>query len=641
MKLLSPPVVLLVNFCLCVLFCVVESKKNRSEIVGGITYHDLTKLDETQTLDFYKALKVAINHMNEVKTNKGLNGETPLELVELQSPVGTQVVAGTNYYLKFTVNDGGKNITCKVVVSHLYPWQEDGGQYKLKSTSAEDECSKYIASRQARSVPLLGGKKPLDKSDKQLIEAAKWAVKHINRRSNSLYQKAMVNIRNATKQVVNGYHYEFIVTVTPTVCRNNEDNIKKTLNECPVSNEAKLEECDVSVMFIAGKYQMNSFTCKRIPDASVIGGDGHDDKPHGVIGGGDHDYKPHGVIGGRDHDYKPHGVIGGGDHDYKPHVHHMTIQDNIASPDDSCSQYRFDFEQFKTTYNKLYSSEAEESARFQVFCKNMERVNTLRKTEQGSGQYGATIFADISEEEFKKQYLGLIPNKVTTQWPKAKIPTDPIPDAWDWRDHGAVSPVKNQGSCGSCWAFSTTGNIEGQFAVNGQSHQLLSLSEQELVDCDKLDQGCGGGYMYQAYEAIMNIGGIETEDDYKYEGKDDKCRFNKSKVAVAITGAVNISQDENEMASWLYKNGPISIGINAFAMQFYMGGISHPWKLFCSPDGLDHGVLIVGYGKKGNEPYWIVKNSWGPRWGVKGYYLVYRGDGTCGVNKMCSSATVN
>jgi len=138
---------------------------------------------------------------------------------------------------------------------------------------------------------------------------------------------------------------------------------------------------------------------------------------------------------------------------------------------------------------------------------------------------------------------------------------------------------------------------------------------------------------------------LETEKQYPYESRGEKCAFNPSLAKVKINGAVNISSNEDDMAAWLAQNGPISIGINAMAMQFYLGGVSHPWRIFCSPSNLDHGVLIVGYGVKngmfGKTPYWIVKNSWGPSWGAKGYYLVYRGDGTCGLNTMCTSAVVN
>ncbi|XP_035826540.1 uncharacterized protein LOC101857656 isoform X2 [Aplysia californica] len=431
------------------------------------------------------------------------------------------------------------------------------------------------------------------------------------------------------------------------------------------------------------------------PHGKLLGGDDHDYKPHGkLLGGDDHDYKPHGkLLGGDDHDYKPHGkLLGGDDHDYKKHgddgkesnllgqdrhdfiphgshwngfmnkirahkkptrglwlgsghlqaVQHMSIlggdtHDYVNHGTSECAKYKDEFLKFKATYNRLYEG-PEETQRFQVFCENMKKVETIQSMERGTAKYGVTQFADLSEEEFSKQYLGLKPTAPVRQLPMAKIPDGPIPESWDWRKHNAVTPVKNQGSCGSCWAFSTTGNIEGQWAI--QKNKLVSLSEQELVDCDKLDEGCNGGLPSNAYEAIMGLGGIETEGEYKYEGRDDKCRFDKSEVAVKLTGAVNISKDEAEIAAWLYHNGPISIGINAFAMQFYWGGIAHPWKFFCNPKSLDHGVLIVGYGVEDNEPYWIIKNSWGPSWGREGYYYVYRGDGTCGLNTMCTSATV-
>ncbi|KAI5631504.1 cystatin domain-containing protein [Phthorimaea operculella] len=306
------------------------------------------------------------------------------------------------------------------------------------------------------------------------------------------------------------------------------------------------------------------------------------------------------------------------------------------------------FSHFIARHKPSYLDDHEEmQKRFAIFTQNVKKIHELNVYEMGTARYAVTQYADLTTEEFRKKYLGLdvsLRDENQVPMPEAVIPDVDLPDSFDWREKDAVTEVKNQGGCGSCWAFSVTGNIEGQWKI--RSGKLVSLSEQELVDCDKLDNGCNGGLPDNAYRAIEQLGGLETETDYPYEAEDDKCAFNKTLSRVQISGAVNISSNETNMAKWLVKNGPISIGINANAMQFYVGGISHPWKMLCNPSNLDHGVLIVGYGIKNYPlfnkklPYWIVKNSWGPGWGEQGYYRVYRGDGTCGVNQMASSAVI-
>ncbi|EFN80374.1 Putative cysteine proteinase CG12163 [Harpegnathos saltator] len=305
------------------------------------------------------------------------------------------------------------------------------------------------------------------------------------------------------------------------------------------------------------------------------------------------------------------------------------------------------FENFVNTYNRTYATEEERNLRLSIFRENLGIIRLLRKNEQGTGQYGVNQFADVSTEEFHAFYLGLRPDLRTENnipLRQAEIPDIELPNSFDWRQKGAVTPVKNQGMCGSCWAFSVTGNVEGQYAI--KHNKLLSLSEQELVDCDDLDEGCNGGLPDNAYRAIEKLGGLELESDYPYEAENERCHFKKNMAKVQVGSAVNITSNETQIAQWLVANGPISIGINANAMQFYMGGVSHPFKFLCNPKNLDHGVLIVGYGTSNYPlfhkklPYWIVKNSWGDRWGEQGYYRVYRGDGTCGLNTMASSAVV-
>lgn len=306
------------------------------------------------------------------------------------------------------------------------------------------------------------------------------------------------------------------------------------------------------------------------------------------------------------------------------------------------------FKAFKLQYGRNYADKLEHEMRFRIFKQNLFQIRQLNRFEQGTAEYGVTEFADMTLDEYK-QRTGLVmrntsdTNEIAN--PLAEIPDIELPESFDWREKGAVTPVKNQGSCGSCWAFSVTGNIEGLHAV--KTGNLQSYSEQELVDCDTTDAGCNGGLPDNAYKAIETIGGLELEDEYPYVAHRTKCHYNSTLSRVRVNGAIDFkAKDEDGIAKWLTVNGPVSIGINANAMQFYRGGISHPWKVLCGAASLDHGVLLVGYGTanypkfKKVLPYWIVKNSWGPRWGEQGYYRVYRGDNTCGVSSMASSAVL-
>jgi len=303
------------------------------------------------------------------------------------------------------------------------------------------------------------------------------------------------------------------------------------------------------------------------------------------------------------------------------------------------------FDTFNTHFNRTYGEDDTEvkQKKFEVFAENMKLVKHLNQVERGTAQYGMTKFMDMTSDEFSKHFrpgfvdhFGEKPKLADT---KTLLKSTKIPDEVDWRKLGAVTPVKNQGSCGSCWAFSTTGNVEGQWFR--KTKNLVSLSEQELVDCDSIDQGCNGGLPSNAYNVIKKLGGLETEGDYPYDAADEKCKLDQSKLKVYVNDSVALPTNEEELARWVAEKGPISIGINANLMQFYFGGISHPWKIFCRPSGIDHGVLIVGYGVEKEKPYWIIKNSWGPDWGEEGYYRIYRGDGSCGVNQMATSAIID
>uniref|UniRef100_H0WLC6 Cathepsin F n=1 Tax=Otolemur garnettii TaxID=30611 RepID=H0WLC6_OTOGA len=297
------------------------------------------------------------------------------------------------------------------------------------------------------------------------------------------------------------------------------------------------------------------------------------------------------------------------------------------------------FKNFLTTYNRTYESKEETQWRLSIFINNMVRAQKIQALDQGTARYGITKFSDLTEEEFRTIYLNpLLREDPGKKMRVAKPVGDPAPPEWDWRNKGAVTNVKNQGMCGSCWAFSVTGNVEGQWFL--KQGTLLSLSEQELLDCDKMDKACLGGLPSNAYSAIKNLGGLETEEDYSYQGQMQACNFSAEKAKVYINDSVELSHNEQKLAAWLAKKGPISVAINAFGMQFYRHGISRPLRPLCTPWLIDHAVLIVGYGNRSDIPFWAIKNSWGTDWGEQGYYYLHRGSGACGVNTMASSAVV-
>eukprot|EP00163_Fabomonas_tropica_P001752 TRINITY_DN112_c0_g1_i1.p1 TRINITY_DN112_c0_g1~~TRINITY_DN112_c0_g1_i1.p1 ORF type:complete len:331 (+),score=118.58 TRINITY_DN112_c0_g1_i1:115-1107(+) len=303
------------------------------------------------------------------------------------------------------------------------------------------------------------------------------------------------------------------------------------------------------------------------------------------------------------------------------------------------SPEQLQFTEFVKKYNKVYD-EKEFHFRFSVFQQTLARNAKLNANKQDGAVYGINEFADMSEEEF--QNVMLMKTHMTQQLKVDTVipPTESMPAEFDWRTKGAVTEVKNQGQCGSCWSFSTTGNLEGQWFI--KHGNLTSLSEQNLVDCDKVDQACNGGLPSNAYQFLEKEGGIDTEAEYPYisgDGQSEQCKYNAAtKAAATVSGWTALPKNEDQLAAWLAKNGPISIAINAGWMQTYSSGIANPW--FCNPKELDHAVLLVGYGTENGKPFWIIKNSWGAAWGEQGYCRIIRGKGKCGLNTVATSAKV-
>ncbi|TGZ68102.1 hypothetical protein CRM22_004443 [Opisthorchis felineus] len=296
------------------------------------------------------------------------------------------------------------------------------------------------------------------------------------------------------------------------------------------------------------------------------------------------------------------------------------------------------YENFKAEYNKTYE-DREDGKRFKIFRDNLLKSKMYQQLERGTAIYGVTQFFDLTEEEFRRLYL-------TYKSPDGHEPINRIhvqkagqlPSYFDWREYGAVGPVLNQGQCGSCWAFSAVQNIEGQWFM--KIHRLLSLSVQEVVDCDYADHGCSGGYPVHAYECILRLGGLELAVQYPYVGYRQYCQVDPQYFVAHINGYVVVPKDSEQIANFLARYGPLSVVLDARLLQYYRSGILNPPVAYCDPQELNHAVLSVGFGTEQGIPYWIIKNSWGEQWGEQGYFQLYRGDDTCGINQMVTSATV-
>jgi len=302
--------------------------------------------------------------------------------------------------------------------------------------------------------------------------------------------------------------------------------------------------------------------------------------------------------------------------------------------------------QWKAEHNKTYANVDEERQRFVIYVTNLKYVDEHNAKFVGgivNHRLKINHLADLTPEEYR-QMLGFKRNYgdslASGHGSTFLTPHNiQLPDEVDWRHNGYVTPVKNQGMCGSCWAFSTTGALEGQHMR--KFGKLVSLSEQNLVDCSESygNHGCNGGLMDQAFQYIKDNGGLDTEQAYPYEGKDDSCRFKKKNVGATDTGFVDVpTGNETALQEAVATVGPVSIAIDASQQSFQFYHDKVYIEPACDSQNLDHGVLVVGYGKSDDgQDYWLVKNSWGPKWGESGYIRMARNlKNQCGVATAAS-----
>ena len=295
------------------------------------------------------------------------------------------------------------------------------------------------------------------------------------------------------------------------------------------------------------------------------------------------------------------------------------------------------FQKFIKKYHKKYESINEFLARYEVFKRN---VMATFKEENLGYRTGITKFSDLTQQEFAKTYLNLNYDAMAMAnfEPTIVKVKNAAPDAWNWKDQGVVSDVKDQGSCGSCWAFSTMGNLEGLYAL--EKGVVKTFSEQQLVDCDTLDSGCNGGLMEYSFTWLKDNGGFNLDTDYPYKGTKQACKSDSSKyVDMKVTGYKKLANgysnwdcvDEDGIKELLYETGPLAVALNANPLQTYSSGILDKTAAQCPTSGLNHAVTMV----------WLVKNSWGKSWGESGYFRIRRGNGTCGINCYITTATVS
>ncbi|XP_051894012.1 procathepsin L-like isoform X2 [Pristis pectinata] len=313
----------------------------------------------------------------------------------------------------------------------------------------------------------------------------------------------------------------------------------------------------------------------------------------------------------------------------------------VASDHKFSSALDEEWENWKLQYSKQYS-EGEEINRRMIWESAMSYIEQHNR-EYSLGKHTFTVamnqFGDLTNEEFNTLMNGFLMNEAENSTEEEAEEYDgldddnedglELPSTVDWRTKGLVTPVKNQGQCGSCWAFSATGALEGQWKK--KKNQLISLSEQNLLDCDRRSHGCRGGYMRSAFACVKRLRGINSERTYPYTAQ-GYCKFQRRRIAARLQTYGGVKRREYYLARAIAAIGPISVAVNARhrSFQYYSRGVYYERR--CNSRIVNHAVLAVGYGRENGVKYWLIKNSWGTTWGDNGYIkMVKDRNNNCGI----------
>jgi len=314
------------------------------------------------------------------------------------------------------------------------------------------------------------------------------------------------------------------------------------------------------------------------------------------------------------------------------------------------------FKNFQKAFDKSYDP-SEMKEKFMNFKDNvMSAIDHNKRFPEGS-VHGITMFSDMSAEDFQNTIL--MKNGIKTvsrdealkiraaneNAKQALLKRQTLPTNFDWRfvKNSPVTAVKNQGQCGSCWAFSATENIESVWILAGKgTNENVNLAPQQIVDCDYNDAGCNGGETETAFQYIIDAGGQESNESYPYTAEDGNCMFNAKKIVASIStyNAATEWFSETTLQQNLVNWAPLSICVDASAWQTYQSGVM-TWEECAWINELDHCVQLVGYNQSASTPYWVVRNSWTADWGIDGYIWLEMWEDTCGVAHDANSAVAS